>query len=128
VVVHTVGHSTRTLETFLAILHGQSIAVVADVRRFPKSRRHPHFGGETLARSLEAAGLRYAWIPQLGGRRTPRPDSPHTAWREPGFRGYADHLATPEFAAGLARLLDLAAAAGSRSDTSSPRTTSVVTS
>ena len=57
--------------------------------------------------SLGAAGIEYLWIPELGGRRRPRPDSPNSAWRNASFRGYADHLATPEFATGLESVLEL---------------------
>jgi uncharacterized protein (DUF488 family) len=110
VVVYTLGHSTLPLAAFLALLAGHGIGGVADIRRFPASRRHPHFAGDALAASLAAAGLAYAWIPELGGRRTPRPGSAHVGWRVEGFRGYADHMETPEFAAGLAKLLGLAAA------------------
>lgn len=108
VVVHTVGHSTRTLAAFLDLLAAHAVAGVADVRRYPASRRHPHFAREALAAALVRAGLSYDWLPQLGGHRTPRPDSPHTAWRVDAFRGYADHMATPEFHVGLSRLRSLA--------------------
>jgi uncharacterized protein (DUF488 family) len=109
VTVYTVGHSTRPLADFLALLAAHGVAGIADVRSYPASRRHPHFARAALAEALAAAGLRYDWLPALGGRRRARPDSPHTAWRAAGFRGYADHMDTPEFHAGLARLLALAA-------------------
>jgi uncharacterized protein (DUF488 family) len=107
-IVWTVGHSTRTWEDFLAVLQLHGIEAVADVRRFPGSRRFPHFGREQLEPALAAAGIDYLWLPQLGGRRTPKPDSPHQGWRNAAFRGYADHLASIEFADGMARLLALA--------------------
>lgn len=107
----TVGHSTRTLEDFLALLARHDIAAIADVRRFPGSRRHPQFAREALADSLRDAGIDYLWLPQLGGRRTPRKDSPNTAWRSASFRGYADHLDSAEFAEGFEALLVLAARA-----------------
>jgi uncharacterized protein (DUF488 family) len=75
---------------------------VADVRRFAGSRRYPHFNQQELTNSLEAAGIRYLWLPELGGRRTPRPDSPHLAWRNAAFRGYADYMDTDAFAQGIA--------------------------
>ena len=80
---------------------------MADVRRFPGSRRQPHFAQDALRDSLAAVGIEYRWIPELGGRRRPRPDSPNTAWRNASFRGYADHLSSAEFAAGLESLLEL---------------------
>ncbi len=107
--VWTVGHSTHTLEDFLALLDSCRIEAIADVRRFPGSRRYPHFASDALAQSLPAHGLAYQWIPSLGGRRKVQPDSPNTAWRNASFQGYADYTATPEFADGLAELLRLAA-------------------
>jgi uncharacterized protein (DUF488 family) len=107
--VWTVGHSTRALEDFLALLERHRIGAIADVRRFPASRRHPQYAREALQASLAGAGIDYLWLPQLGGRRAARPDSPNTAWRNPSFRGYADHLGTTEFEDGLAALLALAA-------------------
>lgn len=106
--IWTIGHSTHTLEEFLALLALHEIHAIADVRRFPGSRRHPQFGREALEQSLAENGIEYLWIPALGGRRKPRPDSPNTAWRNASFRGYADHTGTGEFAEGLGALLDLA--------------------
>jgi uncharacterized protein (DUF488 family) len=82
--------------------------MLADVRRFPGSRRHPQFNSDTLAQTLGAAGIGYRHFPALGGRRNPAPDSPNTLWREPGFRGYADYAATPDFRAALDALEALA--------------------
>jgi len=93
----TIGHSTLPIGEFLAHLERHGVRALADVRRFPGSRRHPHFGREALAASLAARGIGYFHLPALGGRRVPRPDSPNTAWRNAGFRGYADYMASPEF-------------------------------
>lgn len=106
--VWTVGHSTRPLESFLGLLGENHIEAVADVRRHPGSRRSPQFARETLATALDNRGLAYLWLPKLGGRRAPKPDSPNTAWRNAGFRGYADYMATEGFAAGLDDLVNLA--------------------
>ena len=106
--VWTVGHSTRPLEDFLEILAQNRIEAVADVRRYPGSRRWPHFARQSLAVALDNCGLLYMWLPELGGRRTPRADSPNTAWRSAGFRGYADYMATEAFAEGLDQLINLA--------------------
>jgi uncharacterized protein (DUF488 family) len=106
-VVHTVGHSTRELRDFLSLLRAHGIRRLVDVRRYPGSRRHPHFAREALAPALRDAGVDYVHEPDLGGRRTERPDSPHTAWRNPSFRAYADHMDTPAFAAALERLMAL---------------------
>lgn len=107
-VLWTVGHSTRTLDAFLAVLADALIGTVVDVRRFPGSRRHPHFAGDALACKLPRAGVAYVPMPALGGRRAPRADSPNTAWRNPGFRGYADYMESAEFGAAVARLATLA--------------------
>ena len=107
-VVWTIGHSTRTLESFLGLLVENRIEAVVDVRRYPGSRRWPHFARESLASALDECGLAYLWLPELGGRRSPRADSTNTAWRSPAFRGYADYMATEAFAEGLDRLVNLA--------------------
>jgi uncharacterized protein (DUF488 family) len=108
VTVWTIGHSTRSLEELLELLAANRIEAVADVRRYPGSRRWPHFAREPFKKTLENRGLLYAWLPELGGRRTPKADSRNTAWRSPAFRGYADHMETQEFAGGLDRLVNLA--------------------
>jgi uncharacterized protein (DUF488 family) len=101
----TIGHSNRPLEAFIDALAAHRIEAVADVRRFPGSRRLPEFAAAPLECALDAHGIAYHWIPALGGRRRPHPESANVGWRNPGFRGYADHLATAEFAAGLFELL-----------------------
>jgi len=106
--VWTIGHSTRTLSDLITVLQAHGIEAVADVRRFAGSRRLPQFNEGALCSGLEAAGIAYRWIPQLGGRRAPLPDSINNGWRHSAFRGYADHTATDEFAAGLFELLMLA--------------------
>ena len=110
-VIFTIGHSTRPIDTFLELLSQHGVAAIADVRRFPGSRRFPQFGAALLPQALGTAGISYTHLPELGGRRRPRPDSVNTAWRNAAFRGYADYLTTPEFDTGLAALLALAAQA-----------------
>jgi uncharacterized protein (DUF488 family) len=107
--IWTIGHSTRALEEFLGLLAEYRIEAIADVRRFPGSRRYPHFASDALAETLPAHGIAYQWLPQLGGRRKVQPGSPNTAWRNASFQGYADYIASAEFAAGLDELLTLAA-------------------
>jgi uncharacterized protein (DUF488 family) len=107
-VILTVGHSTRTLDEWLALLIAHGVERVVDVRTIPRSRRYPHFGVDRLPASLAAAGIGYAHLPELGGLRRPRPDSSNLAWKNPSFRGYADHMQTAEFEAGLERLIALA--------------------
>jgi len=106
--IWTVGHSNRSIEDFTRILTAHRIERVIDVRRFPASRKWPHFDAESLGRSLPAAGIDYAGMPELGGRRKPRPDSPHVAWRVDAFRGYADFMDSEEFARSLAKAIGLA--------------------
>lgn len=106
--VWTIGHSTLPIEDFLAMLAAHQIGVVADVRRFPASRRHPQFNGATLKRSLSEREVGYVHLEELGGRRHPGQDSINTGWRERGFRGYADYMQTPPFQEGMGLLLDAA--------------------
>jgi len=103
-VVWTIGHSTRSITDLITTLDAFEIELVADVRRFPGSRRLPQFAGDALEASLDAHGIAYCWIPQLGGRRRPDPESLNVGWRHPAFRAYADHIASEEFADGLFEL------------------------
>jgi uncharacterized protein (DUF488 family) len=100
------------LEEFLARVRAHWIVTVADVRRFPGSRRYPWFNGGELAASLEAAGVAYAHLEALGGRRSQSdvPPSVNGAWRNASFHAYADHMRTPAFRAGLEALQALAGA------------------
>lgn len=100
----TIGHSTRDWDVFVGMLQEARIAVLADVRRFAGSRRHPQFSGQTMGPALGEVGIRYWPVPELGGRRPPRPDSPNTAWRNSSFRGYADYMVTAEYAAAREQL------------------------
>lgn len=106
--VWTVGHSTRSIDEFVTVLHAHDIEALVDVRRFPASRRLPWFNAAPLAAALEGAGIAYRALPSLGGRRTPVAGSLNTGWRHASFRGYADHLQTEEFAEGLFELLMIA--------------------
>jgi uncharacterized protein (DUF488 family) len=106
--VWTIGHSTRTLDDFVATLGDASIELVVDVRRLPGSRRYPQFDSAQLERELGERGIAYRWIGALGGRRRPSADSPNVGWRHPAFRAYADYVETEEFAEGLFELLVLA--------------------
>jgi uncharacterized protein (DUF488 family) len=107
--IWTIGHSTRSLDEFLGLLADNRIQALADVRRFPGSRRYPHFNAEPLAHALNDRGIEYVPFPELGGRRKPRPDSRHTQWRNAAFRAYADYMDTGEFHVGMDRLGALAA-------------------
>jgi uncharacterized protein (DUF488 family) len=104
----TIGHSTKSSEDLIALLRTYRVEALADVRRFPGSRRFPHFNAEVLAASLMSVGIEYHHFAELGGRRKPRPNSANTAWRNEAFRGYADHMETSEFGVGMERLLELA--------------------
>jgi len=108
--LYTIGHSTRSSDVFIAMLAEARIDCVTDVRRFPRSRRHPHFNAEALASALAGAGILYRPFPALGGRREPRAEgvSPHRLWREAAFRNYADYADGPQFRGALADLLRLA--------------------
>lgn len=108
--LYTIGHGAGTFDAFVEQLQAAGIRRVVDVRRFPGSHRHPHFGREALEAALTAQGIAYEWSPDLGGRRRPTPGSPNVALRNDAFRAYADYMATPEFAAAAEALLASAAA------------------
>jgi uncharacterized protein (DUF488 family) len=103
--VFTFGHSTRTADEILELLRAHGIGWVIDVRRHPGSRRYPHVSREALMEWLHDAGIGYGHLPALGGRRSPVPDSRNGAWRNAGFRGYADYMSSDSFLAGLEALI-----------------------
>ena len=106
----TIGHSTREWDDFVAMLREAGIDCLVDVRRFAGSRRNPQYSPLAMGPALREAGIDYVPMPEFGGRRVPLPDSPNGAWRVTAFRGYADYMATPEFALARTRLMDLARA------------------
>lgn len=106
----TIGHSTREIQDFLALLLENKIAVLADVRAFPGSRKYPWFNKDHLTAALGQAGIAYRHFPELGGRRKAAENSRNTIWRHPSFRAYADYMETPEFEQAIAGLMELAAA------------------
>ena len=106
--IFTIGHSTREVGELIGLLQENGVHALADVRRYPASRRHPQFNREALAASLQQAGIEYVSLPELGGRRAPAKDSPNTAWRSPGFRGYADDMQSELFQLAVARLGEIA--------------------
>ncbi len=110
--IWTIGHSTRAIDEFISLLKENEIKLLADVRAWPGSKRHPQFNKEALAESLNAHGIRYEHFPELGGRRKPNPDSRNTAWRNTSFRGYADYMQTAHFHKGVERLLEVSREAG----------------
>jgi uncharacterized protein (DUF488 family) len=104
--IYTIGHSTRELHELIGLLEENGVTRLADIRRFPGSRRYPHFSRESLAKSLPENEIAYEHFEDLGGRRNPLEDSPNTALRNGQFRGYADYMATEEFRRAVDRLLD----------------------
>jgi uncharacterized protein (DUF488 family) len=107
--VLTIGHSTRTLDTFVEMLSADGVKHLVDVRTIPRSRHNPQFNRDILPEPLRLAGIAYTHMEQLGGLRHARPDSPNTGWHNASFRGFADYMQTPEFEAGLQKLMQLAA-------------------
>lgn len=109
----TIGHSTLTLDAFVGLLQDAGVAGIADVRRYPASRRNPQFNREMLAVFLDARGIAYRWFEELGGRRSSaaHATSRNLGLENAGFRAYADYTATETFRAALA---DLAAWAAER--------------
>lgn len=104
----TIGHSTRTTEEFLDLLHAYAIQLLVDVRTIPRSRTYPQFGSDLLPSTLQAIGIEYHHLKALGGLRHTTKASPNIGWRNASFRGFADYMATPAFHAGLAELEDKA--------------------
>ncbi|HEY5514078.1 MAG TPA: DUF488 domain-containing protein [Geomonas sp.] len=107
-VIYTVGHSTRSLDDFVELLRHYGIARLVDVRTIPRSRHNPQFNGSTLGRSLRNRRIGYRHMKNLGGLRHARSDSPNTGWHNVSFRGFADYMQTPEFAAAIEKLVELA--------------------
>lgn len=106
--VFTIGHSTRASDEFTSLLREFGVALLVDVRRFPMSRRYPHFNKDELAGALAAAGIDYRHEEVLGGRRAPSRNSPNDAWRNPQFRGYADHMDTSAYRVAITRIVETA--------------------
>jgi len=104
----TIGHSTRSVEDFIALLLAHHIELIVDVRTVPRSRRNPQFNRETLPQSLQEAEISYEHIPALGGFRRPNPHSANTGWRNASFRGYADYMQTAAFGAAIESLAERA--------------------
>lgn len=111
--IFTVGHSTRPIEEFLQLLRRNGIEQLIDVRTIPKSRHNPQYETNELAKVLKEHGIEYVHLKELGGLRRPKPDSVNLAWRNAGFRGFADYMQTPEFSRALDRAVSLAKAKGS---------------
>ena len=108
--IWTIGHSTRSIEEFIEALQSFNIEVLADVRRYPGSRKYPQFNVASLEESMAKAGIAYQPYLELGGRRKPRPDSKNTVWKSESFRGYADYSETSEFSQALQKLVEVAQA------------------
>ena len=106
----SVGHSNRSIEDFIEVLQFHGIRAIADVRAFPGSRRLPHFNGDVLRAHLNAAGIDYRHMPELGGRRRSElgDSSPNNGWKNESFRAYADYMQTPEFEQALEEFIEYA--------------------
>jgi uncharacterized protein (DUF488 family) len=108
--VLTVGHSNQPLERFLSLLAQHRVEALADIRRFPSSKKFPHFKQSSLAAALQKAGIEYHWFQELGGRRRKEKgdSSPNLGLYNAGFRSYADYMLTKEFQKGIDNLLEMA--------------------
>lgn len=106
----TVGHSTKPIEEFIRLLHVHEVQLLVDVRMIPRSRHNPQFEQHALAQSLRQAGIDYCHVKDLGGLRKPGAGSVNSGWKNASFRGYADYMQTPQFAAAIDKLIDLARA------------------
>jgi uncharacterized protein (DUF488 family) len=105
--IFTIGHSTRSIDDFIALLRANGVQRLIDIRTIPKSRHNPQFNGDALARALQAARIDYIHIKELGGLRRARPNSPNTGWRNASFRGFADYMQTDDFQTALDRAVQL---------------------
>ncbi len=105
--IYAIGHSTRSLDQFIALLQAHGIQTLADIRTVPRSRTNPQFNGDTLESELPRAGIRYIHLKALGGLRRPQKDSVNGAWENASFRGYADYMQSPEFEHALDELIAL---------------------
>ncbi len=106
--IYTIGHSTRPIEEFIALLQANGVTQLADIRTVPRSRHNPQYNRDTLPASLAAAGIEYVYLQDLGGLRHAAKVSPNMGWRNASFRGYADYMQTPDFATALDQLIALA--------------------
>jgi uncharacterized protein (DUF488 family) len=106
--IYTIGHSIRTLHEFISLLNVYNIALLIDVRTVPRSRHNPQFNKETFADTLKPYGVKYIHTPEIGGLRHPKRDSINLAWKNMGFRGYADYMQTKEFTENLLKIIALA--------------------
>ena len=105
--ISTIGHSTRSLPEFVELLRAHGVQHLVDVRTIPRSRHNPQFNRDALPEALRREGIAYTHMPELGGLRRARKDSPNTGWRNASFRGFADYMGTAEFDAGLGKLMEL---------------------
>ena len=106
--IFTIGHSTRSLDEFVELLKNFEVTLIVDVRTVPRSRHNPQFSKEALPNSLKPYGIKYIHMPEIGGLRRPKHDSVNLAWKNNGFRGYADYMQTKEFTDNLIKLEALA--------------------
>lgn len=106
--VFTIGHSTHPIGEFIGLLESNGVRQVIDIRTIPKSRHNPQFNIDSLDASLDASGIKYVHVKELGGLRHAKPDSINLGWRNASFRGFADYMQTSEFTAGLDRAIILA--------------------
>jgi uncharacterized protein (DUF488 family) len=107
----TYGHGTDSAGRTAAILAGAGVTALVDVRTAPGSKRNPQFARDAMTQWLPAAGIGYRWDKRLGGFRKPSAGNPDVAWREDMFRGYAEHMRTPDFLEAIGTVLDEAARA-----------------
>lgn len=102
--IYTIGHSTRPIEEFTAILQKYKIRQLVDIRTIPRSRRNPQYGQENLEKSLSQAGIDYIYMKSLGGLRPAVKETQNPGWKNQSFQNYADYMQTPEFKKGVDEL------------------------
>lgn len=108
--IHTIGHSTRTIDEFIDLLRAHGIGQLVDIRTVPRSRHNPQFAQDALSLSLATAGIAYVYLKDLGGLRPKQANSKNTGWRNQSFRNYADYMQTDAFVEAIEKLITLAEA------------------
>lgn len=105
----TIGHSTKTISEFVRLLRVGEVERVVDIRTVPRSRTNPQFNRDVLGKSMKPYGVKYAYLPKLGGLRGRSQNVPKDVngfWQNQSFHNYADYALSTEFRQGLQELLE----------------------
>ncbi|WP_235276946.1 DUF488 domain-containing protein [Methylacidiphilum kamchatkense] len=106
-IIKSIGHGTKSLEELISMLKEANVEALIDVRSIPRSRHNPQFNKETITEALAKEGILYVHLPEAGGLRHPKKDSPNKGWQNESFRGFADYMATENFSTALDQIIEL---------------------